>query len=302
MVSENTDEREPGDESEQEQPEASLPVTQSKPGRTFADLWARGLPIITSLIPKHIKPETIFALAVTARQRSPKLKQCTEISIVRSVIQAAQLGLDISGVGGQAYMVPYFNKRTREFEAQMQVGYKGLIELARRGGRVLYVRAREVYEKDAFQYEDGLYPVLRHVPHTLAESPGQVIAAWAVAAFPTPNGIPVMQPEVMSRPQIDLVRASSQAKDDGPWVTHYPMMARKTVIKRLCATLPQDRELVGQPGLATALDIEERAEAGEPQELDLELAALDEGPVQAETAPATRTESVKRTIKEKRSK
>lgn len=187
-----------------------------------------------------------------------------------------------------AYLVPYFNSRTQSFEAQMQVGYKGLIDLARRGGRVLYVRDREIYAKEDFEYEDGAFPLLKHKPYMGADDPGPLVGAWAVAVFPDLQGrAGGWQMEVMSAAQILKVRASSKAGDDSPWVHHAAMMFRKTVIKRLCRTLPQDRDLM------TALDIEERAETGQLQDIDLELEGLSETPALA----PTRTDEVKSIVK-----
>jgi recombinational DNA repair protein RecT len=66
----------------------------------------------------------------------------------------------------------------------------------------------------------------------------------------------------MSRRQIDAIRARSRAKSDGPWVTDYPEMARKTAIRRLTKFLPMSIEL------ATAVHLDTQAAMGESQALD----------------------------------
>src|SRR5215510_9878952 len=120
-------------------------------------------------------------------------------------------------------MVPYKNKKTNRYEAVFIAGYQGLIDLARRSGGVVAVRAREVYEKDEVTYEEGIIPVLRHRPYQF-EDPGAMTAVYAVAHFL--NGF--AQAEVMFRWQVEKVRARSRAGDDGPWQTDTAMMWRKT--------------------------------------------------------------------------
>ena len=49
-------------------------------------------------------------------------------------------------------------------EAQFQLGYRGLIDLARRTGEITSVYAHEVYEGDEFEYSYGLDKDLKHKP------------------------------------------------------------------------------------------------------------------------------------------
>ncbi|MCI4427735.1 MAG: recombinase RecT [Burkholderiales bacterium] len=58
----------------------------------------------------------------------------------------------------------------------------------------------------------------------------------------------------------EAVRAQSRAGSSGPWVTHFEAMALKTVVRRLFKWLPISVEL------ATAIEADERAEIGIPQD------------------------------------
>lgn len=49
--------------------------------------------------------------------------------------------------------------------------------------------------------------------------------------------------EVMTRKQIELVRSLSKAGNNGPWVTHWEEMAKKTAIRRLFKYLPVSIEI-----------------------------------------------------------
>lgn len=64
----------------------------------------------------------------------------------------------------------------------------------------------------------------------------------------------------MSKADVDKVRATSKASGNGPWVTHYEEMAKKTVIRRLFKYLPVSIEL------QTAVTLDERADAGLDQD------------------------------------
>jgi len=68
-----------------------------------------------------------------------------------------------------------------------------------------------------------------------------------------------IQFEVMTRAEIEAVRAQSKAGKSGPWVTHFEEMAKKTVIRRLFKYLPVSIEV------QRAVSLDEQAEAGIPQ-------------------------------------
>ena len=69
-----------------------------------------------------------------------------------------------------------------------------------------------------------------------------------------------VQFEVMSRADVEKVRALSKAGSSGPWVDHFDEMAKKTVIRRLFKYLPVSIEL------QKAVVMDERAEAGLSQD------------------------------------
>jgi len=209
-------------------------------------------------LPSHLSPDRMLRIAMTSIQKTPELLNCTPESLIGAVIQSAQLGLEPDGVLGHAYLVPYGKTCT------FIPGYKGLLMLARRSGEISTVLAEVVHEKDRFEFELGLNPQLKHIP-TDEEDEGPVIAAYAVAKL-RDGGV---QFTVMRRNAIEKIRAKSPAGKSGPWVTHYEEMAKKTVLRRLCKLLPCSVELER----ASALD--ERAEVGLPQDLEIPLDAGD---------------------------
>lgn len=231
---------------------------------SLKSLFERSKVAIAQVVPKHLTADRILKVTLAATSRTPKLLECTQTSILQSVMQAAQLGLEPGGALGHAYLVPY--KST----CQMIIGYRGLIELARRSGKVGTIEARAVYQRDKFRFEYGIVQVLEHEPFTEGD-PGPLVAAYAIAR--TKGEDP--QIEVMFRWQIEKVRAKSMAANNGPWVDHYDEMARKTVVRRLCKYLPLTVELA------------EAIEADDRRDTELDAGAFSAIPVdvQVEESP-----------------
>ena len=226
---------------------------------------------IQAILPKHLTADRILKVALVAASRNPRLLECDQLSILRSVMVAAQLGLEPDGPLGLAYLVPYRNSKANRMEAQFQIGYRGLIALARRSGEIQSIEAHVVHEGDEFECVFGLEGILRHVPSWTAEKPGPLKAAYAVAHL-TGGGV---QFEVMTRAQIDRIRANSQSGNSGPWVSDCDEMARKTVVRRLCKYLPLSVEI------ARAITADTAEEIGDVETLDCEFdLPTDEQPAQ----------------------
>ncbi|MBW1723713.1 MAG: recombinase RecT [Deltaproteobacteria bacterium] len=127
---------------------------------------------------------------------------------------------------------------------------RGFLDLARRSGQVITLYAHVVHENDEWDFEYGLEPTLHHKP--TKDDPGEMVGAYAVVRLKD-GGYDF---EWMWRREIDAIRRSSKAAGDGPWVTHYEEMAKKTVIRRLAKRLPLSIEF------QRAAVADEYAEAG----------------------------------------
>lgn len=196
-------------------------------------------PEIKKALPSVITPERFTRMVFTALSSTPKLQQCTPQSFLGAMMQAAQLGLEPNTPIGQAYLIPYKNKGIQE--CQFQLGYKGLIDLAYRSGEIKDIQAHEVYENDAFEYEFGLEPKLKHIPAT--HDRGEIIMYYAV--FHMVNGGYGF--EVMSKEDIiNHAKKTSQSYDSSysPWAKYFDEMAKKTVIKKCLKYAPIKTDFV----------------------------------------------------------
>lgn len=194
---------------------------------------------IKKALPSVITPERFTRMVLSAISVNQKLASCTPNSFLGAMMSAAQLGLEPNTPLGQAYILPYSNKGT--LEAQFQIGYKGLIDLAYRSGEVEVVQAHIVYENDTFECEYGLEPKLTHKPAD--RDRGNPVKVYAV--FKTKSGGYGF--EVMSMEDV-RIHAEKYSKAYGssfsPWKTNFEEMAKKTVLKKVLKYAPLKSDFV----------------------------------------------------------
>ena len=88
--------------------------------------------------------QSFITAIVSAVQVNPKLKECSNTSILSSALVGESLKLSPSPQLGQYYIVPYDTKNGKE--ARFQMGYRGYVQLAIRSGQ--YKKLNVVAIKD----------------------------------------------------------------------------------------------------------------------------------------------------------
>ncbi|WP_276839154.1 recombinase RecT [Herbaspirillum huttiense] len=236
-------------------------VAQMRPKDQIAYFLEQKKGDIAKMLPAHLNPERLMKVAQIAATTTPALLKCDVPSLVGAIGQCAQMGLEPNTVLGHAYLVP-FNTKRKDADGnerwvnsvQVIIGYKGLIDLARRSGQIVSIAAHEVCEADKFELVYGLDEKLNHTP--AMGKRGAVIGFYAVAKLKDGGHCC----EFMSVHQVQEIMAASQSKGKyGPWKDHFVEMGRKTVIRRLSKYLPLSIEFQQ----AAALD--GMAEAGRDQ-------------------------------------
>lgn len=230
-------------------------VAVKKPGTLLDVVRSKGFQAQMAMaLPKSMTVERLTRIVMTECRKTPALLNCAPESFYGAVLQCAQLGLEPGGALGHCYLLPLGNGKAKDGRpnAQLIIGYRGMIDLARRSGQISSINAYVVHEADEFSYELGLHPDITHKPSALAER-GPVTYVYAVAVLKG-GGV---QFEVMSRAEIEAVRKQSKAGNSGPWCTHWEEMAKKTVIRRLFKYLPVSIEAV------RAVEIDEKSDRGE---------------------------------------
>ena len=216
-------------------------VAEKKKPQTMKDYVNVMMPEIKKALPNTITPERFTRIVLSAISNNKELQACTPQSFLASMMNSAQLGLEPNTPLGQAYLIPYKNHGT--LEAQFQIGYKGLIDLAYRSGQVKTIYAEAVYENDEFEYELGLNPKLVHKP--AIKDRGDVIYYYAV--FKLTNGgegFTVMSKDDIERHKNRFSKAANAGFS--PWSTNYDEMAKKTVIKKVLKYAPLSTDIQSQ--------------------------------------------------------
>jgi recombination protein RecT len=195
----------------------------------------------TKLLGATVDPEVFMGVAYEAMRTNPDLLDValqSPDSLMKALHDAAALKLIPNGILGSAYIVPRRNKNTGRKEAYFQPGYRGLVDLTLRSGKVSNVQSRIVYENESFRVLYGTSPSIEHEPILDGSERGKVRGAYGVGLLR--DGSVVI--DYMTVDQLNAIRDRSPAKS-GPWSTDYEEMCRKTVVRRLCKSLPMSVEV-----------------------------------------------------------
>jgi recombination protein RecT len=211
---------------------------------------------LAAVASKHMNPERMMRVVANAIRTTPKLQECNPMSFLGALMQCASLGLEPNTILGHAYLIPFDKKakndRTGKWEVvetnvQLIVGYKGLIDLARRSGHITSLSANIHYSDDElWDYEEGTEAKLRHRPGPLG---GQKLHAYAIAKFKDGGHAYVVLPWSHVMKIRDGSQGWQQAvrydkKADSPWQKHEDEMAKKTAIRALAKYLPLSVEFM----------------------------------------------------------
>jgi recombination protein RecT len=203
------------------------------PQQSLKEALERIKPALEAVLPKHITADRILKVVLSATARNPSILKCSVQSICRAVMQAGELGLEIGGLLGEAYIVPYKD------EAVCIPGYRGLIKLARQSGEIATISARVVYRDDDFVVDLAEETISHHPKFDGDRDDKDLTAAYCIVRYKDGG----RQIDVMTRRELEKTRARSKASSNGPWVTDFPEMCRKTVTRRACKYAPVSANL-----------------------------------------------------------
>jgi len=206
---------------------------------TVASFMEKQKDLISKVLPKTITPERMLGIFTMILKSTPALRECTQQSLIGAVIQTAQLGLQ-PGNMGHIHLIPFRNNGVKE--VQLVIGYKGFVELINRSGKASVLNAEVVYENDQFQYEQGLNPILRHIP--VATNRGEKIGVYCIAKNLLANEKVFIY---LHKEEVEKVHKASKARSSqySPWATWPEEMWKKTAVKRISKLLPLSAEQQG---------------------------------------------------------
>ena len=187
-----------------------------------------------------ITPLQFMTVVSNSMQENPKLFECEQNSVIGAVLASAELGLLPTKMQGESYLIPYYDKKSGIYKAQLQIGYQGFQTLMYRSG-IKGLWAEIVRENDEFFHELGTEPKLTHRP--AMKNRGEPIGAYAVAVI---NGHKIFK--FMMMEDIMKIKNIAQAGDSNfsPWNSKNDpelWMWKKTCIKQVAKTMPKSDNL-----------------------------------------------------------
>ena len=179
---------------------------------------------IQSVMAGEMTAQRVTQVALLAANRTPKIADTTPGSILQCLMDCSSLGLEPDS--RNAYLIPYGKSCT------LIVGYKGLILLIRRSGEVSVIYSQIVYENDGFEVSFGSGGGLRHVP--VFKDRGEIKLVYSFVQFKDGSE----DWEIMTLDEVEAIRSRSKSANNGPWVTDFGEMAKKTVLRRHSKRMP----------------------------------------------------------------
>lgn len=186
---------------------------------------------LESLLAGQLDVDRFMTVALQAVQSKPELLQCTRLSLLGAIRDAATYGLELAGMLGDASITAY-----KEI-ATLSIEYRGLRKLGMRDGTVAAIDADVWYSDDFFDFESGSSPRIVHKPKLPRSENAQIVGAYAWARYS--NGELVVL--VMSAAEVlkrrDESRSWRYAERDGSndsiWHKWPVEQFKKTVLRRL---------------------------------------------------------------------
>lgn len=185
------------------------------------------------------KLDTFVADVVALTNINPAIAKCDPVSIIGACLQAQTLGLSLNQQMGQAWIVPFENKRLGKTMATFQIGYRGFISLAIRTGEYVKLNVLEIKDGELKSWN----PLTEDIEVDLIEDGIERDKAETIgyyAMFEYRNGF--RKAMYWSRSKMDAhARKYSQpykadiryGKQSSIWSTDFDSMAKKTMLRQL---------------------------------------------------------------------
>lgn len=244
----------------------------AKRRKNQADFIANLGPRLREVLPAYVPEERMVRIATMAAQTHSDLIRATPLSLAGALMTAAVLGLEPNTPTGECYLVPYENRRASRgrdglapVEAQLIVGYQGLVKLYRQSPQAGDIFGEAVYPGDDFYWQRGTSPRIDHVPHPEDRPEGSEPTHYYAVAI-LQNGVTpfvVLTAEEVKTLRRGKVGPKGDIPDPQRW------MERKVPLKQLCKILPKSTALATAIGTDEAMGTELYAQQVRARRMDV---------------------------------
>jgi recombination protein RecT len=181
---------------------------------------------ITDLLNDRANQFIITVGSIT--QQNPKLAECEPRSLVGACLTATAMDLPVNQNLGFVYIIPYTDRKSGVTEAQLQFGYRALIQLAMRSGQFQTISASPIYEGQLV----GENPLTGYEFDFSGEKNDKIIGY--AGYFKLLNGFEkILYMTVEELEKHGKKYSQTYKKGFGLWKDDFDGMATKTVLKLL---------------------------------------------------------------------
>ncbi len=206
---------------------------------TVRALFDKASTQLTAALAGQMDTKRFVRTAITAYQNgNEKFQQASPLSLLAACMQAAQLGLSVDPILGEYWLVARYNGKRECQWITGQIGYKGLVKLARRNPNFRSVKAELVHVGDDFESQEGERPL--HRKQLDADTRPEIRCAYATVYYKDGTS----QTHVSPMYEILEARGRSEAYKtwikkgkpgwmDVPWRDHFGSMAMVVPLRAL---------------------------------------------------------------------
>lgn len=179
----------------------------------------------------HEKKDVFVTNLIALVANNEMLQECEPLTIMYAALKATTLDLPLDQNLGFAYVLPYKNTKKGVMEAQFQIGYKGIVQLAARSGLLETLNVTDVREgefkardrrtgKTVIEWIDDdaereKIPVVGYLGYFKLQSGYEKEIYWSIEELK----------------QHGMHYSQTFRKGYGVWKDNFDAMARKTVLK-----------------------------------------------------------------------
>ena len=244
--------------------------------------------------------ESIIQAVGLACERNERLAKSDPMTVYTAVLDIVRIGLDLSPMLQQAFLVPFWNKDRSCFECSAMIGQQGKIELAFRTGKYASIVTEVVHRHDDYEF-DLARRHLRHSfnPDLADRGPGVFgyARAWLVG-FDL-DGPPNFQ-EIMTAHDFGKIESASRKRNKGKLSPAYAEwrneMWRRSALARMLKRAPKSVDLAEVLNREAELAVRQRSgdvidstwadDADEPKAIAEDVGNPTEGTPKKEKIPA----------------
>ena len=206
---------------------------------------------LAAVAASHLNPERMMRTLALSVSKTPKLAECTPMSLLGAMMTSASLGLEPNTPLGLAYLIPFEDRRNNRVEAQLVIGYRGYIQLGHNSRQIASLDAAVHYSDDpVWKWRRGSNAVLEHEQGDMA---GEIQHAYAIFEKVDGGKTWIVWPEAKLAAHRDRyskgyafdVKRGKKPTDANVniWLSDPALARMKTMIRQIAKVMPMSSEV-----------------------------------------------------------